>query len=187
MADENNQPTKKCPSCQKDIPAGAKKCPYCQSDLRTWFRRHPILTVLGGLVIFFVVVSIGGSSKEGEQEAATPKTETETPKAQETPTEVNLREFLNEFDNNQLAAEEKWSGKLIEFTGTVSNISGSSSSPYVSFESESDEFLGASVTCRTLKDTSQAVSLENRQRVTVSGVVKGQSLGTVVINDCVFK
>lgn len=79
MANENNQPTKRCPSCQKDIPMGAKKCPYCQSDLRTWFRRHPILTVLGGLVLFFIVIiSVGGSSEEGEREATTPKAETET-------------------------------------------------------------------------------------------------------------
>lgn len=45
--------TKKCSQCTKDIPKNAKKCPECQSDLRSWFSRHPIITVL--LFVFIVL------------------------------------------------------------------------------------------------------------------------------------
>jgi len=179
---------KKCKSCQKEIDDKAIKCPYCQTDLRSWFRRHPILTGILALFVFGVLISVlsgsGSTSKPEGPSITEGETATPTP---EMPVRVNLRDFLAEFDNNQLAAEEKWSGKLIEFTGTISNISGSSNRPYVSFESESDEFLGASITCRTLRDSSQAVSLKNGQRVIVSGVVKDQSFGIVDIGDCVFK
>lgn len=177
---------KKCKSCQKEIDDKAKKCPYCQADQRSRFRRHPILTGLGAIVGFFIIVGMLGSPDK-EKNISTTKPETTTPAQESTPTKVNLRKFLAEFDENQLAAEEKWSGNLIEFTGTVSNISGSSNNPYVSFKSESDEFLGASITCRTLKDSSQATSLKNGQSVIVVGVVKDQSLGTVDLRDCVFK
>jgi hypothetical protein len=42
---------KKCNECQSDIPKKAKRCPSCTADQRSWFSRHPIVTVLG-LVIF---------------------------------------------------------------------------------------------------------------------------------------
>jgi hypothetical protein len=53
---------KKCKSCQTEIDAKATKCPHCQADQRGWFRRHPILTGVLGLVLFFIVVGAIGSS-----------------------------------------------------------------------------------------------------------------------------
>lgn len=38
--------TKTCPACKMEIPKDASKCPHCHSDLRSWFKRHQILTVL---------------------------------------------------------------------------------------------------------------------------------------------
>ncbi len=48
---------KKCPQCQTDIPTGAKKCPNCQSDLRSWFERHPISSVILGLLVVGMIVN----------------------------------------------------------------------------------------------------------------------------------
>lgn len=53
---------KKCKSCQTEIDAKATKCPHCQTDQRGWFRRHPILTGILGLVMFFIIVGAIGSS-----------------------------------------------------------------------------------------------------------------------------
>jgi len=53
---------KKCKSCQSEIDSKAKKCPHCQSDQRSWFGRHPILTVILGLFILFIVIGIAGGS-----------------------------------------------------------------------------------------------------------------------------
>ena len=46
---------KPCPFCKKDISSDAIKCPHCQSELRSWFRRHPIVT---GLLLIFVVFPV---------------------------------------------------------------------------------------------------------------------------------
>lgn len=46
MAETLDATKKLCPHCQKEISKGAKKCPECQSDLRSWFTRHPIISVI---------------------------------------------------------------------------------------------------------------------------------------------
>jgi hypothetical protein len=71
--------TKQCPHCKSEIPLGAKKCPQCQSDLRSWFRRHPILTVLGVFILFSVAINIigGGAKKEGYVSTPTPEVKEE--------------------------------------------------------------------------------------------------------------
>lgn len=66
---------KKCKSCQSEIDDKAKKCPHCQADQRGWFGRHPILTGILGLVIFFVVVgAIGGSGNKNSNQTITTTT-----------------------------------------------------------------------------------------------------------------
>jgi len=44
---------------------------------QSWFKRHKILTGIGGIFLFFVLVSALGSPKEG-QGTGTTATETET-------------------------------------------------------------------------------------------------------------
>lgn len=51
--------TKKCSKCFSDIPFRATRCPKCQADLRSWARRHPILTFL---ILFFLLAVILSSS-----------------------------------------------------------------------------------------------------------------------------
>lgn len=79
---------KKCKNCQKEIDDKAKKCPYCQTDLRSWFRRHPILTGLGAIMAFFIIVGALGSPNE-EKSVSTNKPE---PTQKETITEGTKNE-----------------------------------------------------------------------------------------------
>lgn len=55
---------KKCKHCQKEIDSKAIRCPYCQSYQRSWFRRHPILTIL---IVFFIIGIAGSSSSSTQQ------------------------------------------------------------------------------------------------------------------------
>lgn len=58
-----NEETRKCPSCDETISAKAKKCPHCRQDPRGWFARHPILTVLGIILVApFVIGNLALSS-----------------------------------------------------------------------------------------------------------------------------
>jgi hypothetical protein len=53
--------TKKCEKCFSDIPFKATRCPKCHADLRSWVRRHPILTFI---IFGFLSAIILSSSNE---------------------------------------------------------------------------------------------------------------------------
>lgn len=77
---ENNIQTKKCQFCQTDVPKKAKKCPNCKSDLRQWPERHPILTILGLLIIIPIIASMMvPSSNKTSSNNSTQKTPEDQP------------------------------------------------------------------------------------------------------------
>lgn len=85
--------TKKCKSCQMDIDAKAKKCPHCQTDQRNWFARHPILTGIIGLIIFFIIIGAIGGSKSSTTTTQT-NTQSSTNAAQSTSTPEKPKQWV---------------------------------------------------------------------------------------------
>lgn len=83
---------KKGKSCQAEIDEKAKKCPHCQSDQRSWFGRHPILTVIGGFILFGVIVSSSNSS--GDKPTTTTGVETQSVKQGAEPTVIVEPTFI---------------------------------------------------------------------------------------------
>jgi len=47
----------KCSNCGAEISAGISKCPYCGKSFSSWFKRHPVLTVL--IILFFAPSILG--------------------------------------------------------------------------------------------------------------------------------
>lgn len=83
---------KKCKSCQTEIDDKAKKCPHCQADQRSWFGRHPVLTVIGGLILFSVIASSSNSS--GDKQTTTTGVETQSVKQEAEPTVTREPTFI---------------------------------------------------------------------------------------------
>lgn len=77
---------KKCKSCQTEIDEKATKCPNCQTDQRGFFRRHPVLSAIGAIIIFFAIVgAMGGGGNEG---STNPSSTNTTTTSTATPTEA---------------------------------------------------------------------------------------------------
>jgi len=173
--------SKKCPHCQKEIDVKAKKCPHCQSDLRSWFSKHPILTVLLVLFIIGIVASAGGNKKSS---STTNKTDNQTTAQKIEAMKVDALEFVTEFDKNQLTAEEKYKEKLVELTAVIKNISEDiAGSPFLSLEPVGNKMFGTTIKC-IFSDKSQLTTLENDNNVTIQGIVENQSLGIIQLKDC---
>jgi len=152
----------------------AKKCPKCQADQRNWFAKHPVITV----ILIIVVISIFGS--KGNKSNNTSTAETTNEEVNVTPIEITAREFADDFDENQVAAEAKWGGKLVKFSAKISNITDYGVSFY---DVASKEFSMAQIACR-IKDKQQLMDIKNGQIITVQGIVGKQTIGVIDVNNC---
>jgi hypothetical protein len=99
---------KKCKSCKSEIDAKATKCPHCQADQRGWFRRHPILTSILGVIIFIMVIgALGGSSnstnKVGETTSQSDSASEETKVQNDTSTKTYKLGELVDLDGKTVA------------------------------------------------------------------------------------
>ncbi len=165
---------KKCKNCQKEIDGKAKKCPYCQTDQRNWFMRHKITSAILILIVLGAIGSAGGKSTSNQ-----PKQVQVEEKVQE-PMRITADELADDFDANQVAAEKKWSNKLVEFSAVVTNITDSG----LSFgKVGSKTFSTTQISCR-VNNKDQLLSLKNGETVTVKGVIGNQTLGVIDMSNC---
>ena len=95
---------------------------------------------------------------------------------------VNYRTLADEFENNSLAAESKYEGKLIYVEGPVNSIDKDIlDNPYVSISGQYDF---AMIQCFLAEgEVSSASSLSKGQKVVVAGVVGETTLG-VSLDGC---
>lgn len=175
---------KKCGYCQKEIDSKATRCPYCQADLRSWFRKHPILSFLLFIMLLGMFGSaLLGSSTKGKVGSNITPTEEVKIEAEK----VDALSFVTEFDQNQLRAEQKYKGRFIEIMAVIKNISEDiSGSPFLSLEPVGNKMFGTTIKC-VFKDKSALTSVENGNTVTVEGTVANQSLGIIQLNNCNLK
>ena len=96
---------KKCKSCQKEIDDKATKCPYCQTDLRSWFKRHPILTLFIGLTILplFLAPFLGSDKSEKPE----PKIQTTTTSQKVEKKSKSVAQVLENLSNTLNQANQK--------------------------------------------------------------------------------
>ncbi|MCL4397417.1 OB-fold putative lipoprotein [Patescibacteria group bacterium] len=146
-----------------------------------------ILKIVGGIFLVLIILGVigaitGGSKKTPTENSGAAKETANTnnaPQAVE-PTKIQASELADDFDANQVAAKEKWNGKLVEFTAAVSNITESG----LSFTGiASKQFSLTQISC-AVTDKQQLMPLKNGQMVTVRGTVGDQMLGVISIKDC---
>ena len=96
--------------------------------------------------------------------------------------QVRHKALADEFENNSIAAEAKYEGKLIHVRGPVGSVDKDIlDNPYVAIRGEWDF---ASVQCfLTDEEVSSASTLRKGQSIVVAGVVGGTTLG-VLLDGC---
>lgn len=137
-------------------------------------------------VVIFSYFSSQGQKMMDEQINTTSNNSTITPTGQiEQLLEVEINSFIKEFDDNQLAAESKYKGKSVKFTGFVDNISEDIlGDPYISIKPTNEQYyFDTSIQCYF--DSKDALfNIKNEQQATFQGKVDTQSLGTIVVKNC---
>lgn len=80
---------KKCKECGEEVSSSAKACPKCGKDQRNFFKKHPVLSVIGILVVLGIVLGAGGSSSSEPKNTLNSGSNTNT-----TPTTPVKTEFI---------------------------------------------------------------------------------------------
>ena len=154
---------------------------------KNWFMRHKILTIIIIIIVIGAIKASGSSSiDENTSDSISSPAETEQVEEQMSYEEVDMVAFISEFDNNQLAAEDKYKDKNIKLTAKISNISEDiMGNPFLSLEpiNGGDYYMGTHIQC-IFEDKSSLMNVANGQVVTVQGVASEQTLGIIGIDNC---
>jgi putative nucleic acid binding protein len=177
---------KKCKSCKTEIDAKASKCPHCQADQRGWFRRHPVWTVILTLIVIGIIGSAAGGSKTSTTNNSTSNTQTNTQQtAQVAPIVVDAQTLVAAYDSNKLSAQDKYTGKTVQTTGYIANISQDvTGNYYLSLNPTNDQYYAGTTMQCYFQNKSVLTSLSKGQSVTVKGTMQDMSLGIVEMQNC---
>ena len=124
-----------------------------------------------------------GESKAAKKEESSKKEE--APKAQqEEAVEVSADTLLEDYKNNELAADKKYKGKTLRVSGTVSQVTDVLGQKALSVDNGSEYELN-SVYCILKKDQlDKAASLNKGDQVTVIGKNDGYNQINVTLKNC---
>lgn len=146
------------------------------------------LKIIGFIVLGFIAIGVIEAIAGGGKGSTSPSTNggsQATAKPSEQVIVVDAKTLVGEYDKNKLTAQDKYTGKLVQTTAYINNISSDITGNYfLSLNPSNDQYyFGTTIQC-FFADKSQLTSLEKTQKVTVQGTMQDMSLGIVEMKDC---
>ncbi len=151
---------------------------------KSWVKRHPILTTIG---VLFVIGLIGSSLDKSPDTKTAPDStssvQTETKKELES-IKITSSAMVKEYIANEVSADTKYKGKLVEISGTIKDIGKDIvDTPYIIIESNPSDYF-TQIQCMFSKSDIETVgSLQKNTAVVAQGEVSGK-LGNILIREC---
>lgn len=125
--------TKKCSKCKEEIQINAVRCKHCGADLRSWFGRHPIITIIIVLPLSISIISTILADQRAYEEPKPPQLTQEELKKSIPLDKPKLVIFWKEFstitkegdknDNTVKSAVQNKSGYNLYLTMSSASIS----------------------------------------------------------------
>jgi hypothetical protein len=185
----------KCPECQKEISDSAPTCPNCGKVMHTTAQSQVVINSpvappkkkrrlwLWALIILLLFGVIGSMNNDTSNNDSEPATTSNSSTAAITVTATAL---TKEYDDNEIAADQKYKGKTVQITASVKDIGKDIlNEPYITF-SDGKEFSLGGVQCYFKRDERDKIgSLKKGQKITIQGVVDGLMMN-VQLKNCVF-
>lgn len=152
------------------------------------------LIVVLAIIVFAIIMSVLSATGVLKRRETTENTENAVNIVQSkdgyTKDDVNviiedIEAFTAEFDNNAVAADEKYQNQIIQITGYIQNIDEDIlGQKYVTVWSEKDAITLKSTQCYfDDDDVNQITSLNKGDTVTIIGKYKGNQIG-VILEKC---
>lgn len=179
-----------CNECGKVINSKAEICPHCgvrQKGTTNSGSSSTIKTILKWiLIVFLILFVIGFIIGMMEDEGSTYQEDNITSSSNESVLEVSPQQIYRDYDSNQIAADNKYKGKLLKVTGTVDSINSDFVDEAV-VEITAGGFLETVSAEGDSNFTNTAATLSKGQEITVLCRGAGEIMGFPMMNDCVFQ
>ncbi len=137
-------------------------------------------------IIIVVIIVIGGTASTQKTDPTSSQSETKQTAKEEEVLEVDYNVLHQDYQENAIAADAKYKGKILKLTGPVDDINREiAGNPYITFK-VGDQYSFKNVRITFKKAEEQKVStLKKGQSVTIKGKCTGLLLTTTVsLNDC---
>ncbi len=138
------------------------------------------------VIVILVVVAIGGSTNTQKTNSTSGQAETKQSTKAEEVLEVDYNVLHQDYQENAIAADAKYKGKILQLTGPVDDINREiAGNPYITFKI-GDQYSFKNVRITFKKAEEEKVStLKKGQSITIKGKCTGLLLSTTVsLNDC---
>jgi uncharacterized protein YqgC (DUF456 family) len=141
-----------------------------------------------GLKVLIILILLGIAGSQMGNKAKSPEavktTSDNAPVQQVATAKVTAIQLAEDYKANEIAADAKYKGKLLEISGIVGSIGKDIlSTPYITFQTEQYAIINQ-VQCMFAKTDEQVLAnLSKGQSVTVTGEVSG-SVGNIIVNGC---
>ena len=178
---------KPCKECKVEISTSAKVCPHCGKKMPTGGITLPAKIALG----FIGLMALGAVAEEFGKGHESPKTEScqstgksPSPEPQaETYSLFNARDLNRAYQENEVAADEKFKGKQLAIDGVVGEISKDfMDNLYVVIPA--GEMLEDIHAYFETQEKGQLAQLKRGQRIRVLGRVDGLMMKSVMLKSC---
>jgi len=171
---------------KSDIDATATKCPKCTADLRNFFAKHPIWSVIGiFFIVGIVVMGLNGDTPAMQEGTSATPARVQQNTAPELPSlKVTAEQIFSDYTANEVAADAKYKGKVVEVSGIVGTIGKDIvNSPYVTLKA-GGEYSITNVQCMfTKNDEAVLATVVKGKTLSLIGKVSGK-LGNILLQDC---
>lgn len=144
------------------------------------------ISLSGGLKFIVVIILLGvAGSQMGEKAKSevAQTTDNNIPVQQVETLKVTAVQLSGDYKANEIAAEAKYKGKLLEISGLVGDIGKDiTDTPYITFQIDQYSIVNQ-VQCMFSKSDEQLLaSISKGQRLTVTGEVSGKLVNVIVRN-----
>lgn len=159
---------KKCRYCASSIPKAAKICPFCRKTLG-WTLPAKIAL---GIIVILALSSLLSRNDPPPMTAKAPE---------KAPIAITSEQLYREYDENEIAADQKYSRKALRVSGTIRDIGKTfGDKPFLNLSTgQFSHQVMVSFPARSYDD--QLASFKRGEWIELTGTCTGKTLGMVGI------
>lgn len=181
---------KPCIECKHQVSTDAKPCPNCgKKNPTTKVTAKAITGIIMILFVGYCATQMANSGSSGASNSAALANTGPSAVTNAAPVAtVSAYEMWQQYDANEVAADNYYKGRVFRIKGTVASIDKDFMDNVVLHLVSPNEFMTTTATMKDSKNSanSPAASLSKGDRVILVCVVKGRIVGAPVLDDCVF-